>query len=111
MTAWVKWVSEWGPKIRKLVEIEQATGRTPDALLNVPTAYGAEKELVIAFNHLTHKRPVGMALGRIPMSEIVAYIQLFGAPMIPQDIFVELLEIMDEAYLERQAARGNSNSS
>ena len=101
------WVGEWGPKIKRLIEIEQATGRTPSALLDIPTAYGAEKELVIAFNHLTHKRPIGMALGRIPMSEIVAYIHLFGAPTIPLGVFVELLEVMDEAYLERNKVNGN----
>ena len=101
MRAWVKWTSEWGPKVRKLIEIEQATGKTPQALLDAPVCYGFERELAIAFNFLTDRRTVGMAVNPIPLSEVVAYLDLVGGTIVPKDMFLELLHVMDAEYLEK----------
>lgn len=97
----MQWTSEWGPKIKRLIEIEQATGQTPAALSNAPIAYGYERTMVLAFNFLSDRRPIGMVANAIPLSEIESYFNLFGDSDIPRDIFVDLLQEMDDEYLQK----------
>ena len=97
----MQWVSEWGSRIKRLIEIEQATGQTPAALLDAPIAFGYERELVLAFNFLSDRRPVGMIANAIPLTEIQSYIQMFGEPDIPRDVFIDLLQEMDDEYLKK----------
>jgi hypothetical protein len=99
-------VSEWGPRIKRLIEIEQATGRTPQALQDAPICYGYEREMVLAFNFLTDRRSIGMVANPIPLTEIEAYFNLLGDQVVPKDIFLELMRVMDLEYLEK-ANRGH----
>ena len=89
--------------------MEEATGKTPQALLDVPQCYGYERDVILAFNRLTHKRSIGMVANPIPLSEYKAYIDVFGAPQIPLDVFFKLLEIMDAEYLSKINDRPASN--
>jgi hypothetical protein len=50
-----------------------------------------------------------MAPNPIQLSEIVAFIGLYGKPSISVDVFIELVGVMDTKYLE--LANGNSPSS
>lgn len=87
--------------MKKLVEIEQATGTTPAALLDAPVAVGLEKELVLAYNFLASRRSIGFTPNPIPLSEIESYVKIFGTPSMPVDVFVELLGTMDVEYLTK----------
>lgn len=91
------------------MEIEQASGKTPQALLDAPVAYGLEKSLVLAYNHLASRRQAGMILNPIPLSEIQSYIDLFGPPDMPIQVFIDLIGVMDSAYLEKM--HGNKPAS
>lgn len=94
-------MTEWGPKVKKLVEIEQASGKTLDALNEVPVTYGLERELVLAYNFLASRRSVGFTANPIPLTEIQSYIQIFGPPIMPMDVFIDLLGMMDMEYLSK----------
>ena len=91
-----------------LYEIETATGVTPKALLDAPNLHGTAKELTNAYLTLSKGRSVGFAANPIPLSEQLAYIQLFGMPSIPVDIFVHLIGVMDNKYLEL-SSKSNGN--
>lgn len=98
----------WGPKAPKLREIELETGLTPQALIDEPKLYGYSTEVANAYNFLASRRTVGMAPNPIQLSEILAYIQVYGQPQLPVDIFMDLLSTMDSKYLEKRS--GNSTS-
>lgn len=105
------WQKEWGPRVDELREIEVATGVTPSALLNAPQLFGLVLEVVTAYNVLASRRTAGIALNPISLAEIAAYVQIFGPPTIPMDMFVELLGIMDIKFLElSNASKHPSNS-
>lgn len=109
MRAWVRWTSEWGPKVRKLIEIEQATGKTPQALIDAPVAYGLERELTLAYNFLAARRSVGFSANPIPLSEIHSYVEIFGPPPMPMSVFIDLLGIMDIEYLSKVHTKNHGN--
>lgn len=90
-------------------EIELATGVTPQALLDEPKTYGYCIEVIQAYNVLSAKRTSGMALNPIQLSEIYAYLRRYGEPLLPEDIFMDLLSAMDLKFLEM--SHGNKSTS
>lgn len=55
---------------------------------------------VEAFRSLANSRPVGMGLGPIPLSEIEAYVRLFGLVDDDLERFVHLIHALDAVYLK-----------
>lgn len=65
---------------------------------------------MLAFNELTCRRVIGMAPSPIQLTEIEAFIRLYGPPQMPLDIFVELLREMDNEYLDKlSTSHGSTN--
>lgn len=96
----MQWQVEWGPQVTKLLEIEQATGSTPQALLDKPVLYGHSVEVAMAYNVLAARRSSGFAPNPISLSDINAYMDRYGEPSIPVDVFIDLVGAMDLKYLE-----------
>jgi hypothetical protein len=96
----VKWQIEWGSQVSKLLEIEQATGVTPSALLSEPKLAGICTEVVQAYNVLAARRTSGLTVNPIQLSEIKAYLEVYGDPCVPVDVFVNLIGVMDLQYME-----------
>lgn len=71
--------------------------------------YGAEKEIARAYNILDSRRTVGLSANPIQLSEILAFIQLFGRPSMELDTFVDLIGIVDDKYLELQSGDNSSS--
>lgn len=79
-----------------------ANGLRPKALESRPELGVIEEELVMAFNILGSRR-VGGEFGTkspIQLSEIQAYVGLFGKPQMPMWMFVEILGRMDKTLRE-----------
>jgi hypothetical protein len=91
---------EWGPQLEKLEKIELETGRTPSALRDRPILDGLAAEVANAYNMLASRRTSGMAANPISLSEISAWIQIFGEPTVPVIAFVELIGTVDQKFLE-----------
>ena len=100
MKEWVTWQYHWSTKVQKLEEIESSTGITPKALSDKPQLFGWLIELADIYRILSSRRSIGFSENPIPLSEIVAYVALFGSPSIPVDIVVDMIGIMDSKYLE-----------
>ena len=82
------------------MEIESATGVTPKALLDAPSLHGVTKEVSKAYNILAARRTAGFTANPIQLSEIKAFIELYGPPSIPIDLFISLIGSMDMKFLE-----------
>ena len=96
------WVGEWGDKLDFLYEVE-SSGITPQALKNQPDLHDWMKEYLKAFKVLNRTRQVGMGPSPISLSEIKAYLELYGAS--DQEAFIEYILEMDEAYLRVKAKK------
>lgn len=111
MTEWALWLKAWGPQLEKLQRIEQETGQTPRALLDMPRLAGVAKEVADAYDILSPRRTVGMMPGPVSLRDILAYFEIYGPPTIPKPIFVHLIGLMDAASLPEAGADGNKPSS
>jgi hypothetical protein len=58
-----------------------------------------------AFNDLGTERSIGMSLGPIPWSKIVAYAEFVGLDWPNTYAFVEIIRKMDRAWMEDQAEK------
>lgn len=106
----MKWRKEWGPQVEKLQVIELETGRTPPALANAPVLSGLTLELVSAFDILSERRNNGVAQNPIQLSEIAAFVNLFGPPSVPISVFVHLIGVMDLASVAPKATNHGNES-
>lgn len=97
---------EWGPQYEKLVLIELETGKTPLALQNKPILDGLAAEVANAYNTLASRRTSGMAPNPIALSEISAWVQIFGHPTVALTTFIDLIGVVDQKFLEL-ASNGN----
>jgi hypothetical protein len=71
--------------------------------------YGVEKEIVNAYNVLASRRTAGLTVNPIQLSEILAYIQLFGYPSVELDTFVDLIGVLDRRFMELQSGDNSSS--
>lgn len=56
-----------------------------------------------AFNDLSTERPIGMSVGRIPWSRIIAYAERYCLERDVTEAFVDIMMTMDVAYLDYNA--------
>lgn len=82
----------------------------PDALAAMPEPFPDLAEYLEAFRVLCASRPnSGFGISAIPLSEIQSYCSLFGVE--DRERFVYLVRAMDEAFIEKRAAKdGHDNS-
>jgi len=87
----------------------------PKALADEPQLDTTAEELAKAYGILSTKRTIGFAPNPIQLSEIKAFIELYGEPSVGYTIFEEIIRVMDGADLEFMAAKtkvseGNGSS-
>lgn len=90
-----------GSTLRAHLQAEARVTGEPDPRLLVRPPLGGE-QLWAAFSALAAARPMGMAAGAVPMSEIAAWQALHGVRLSPWE--VETLIAMDHAALAAMAA-------
>lgn len=98
---------DWGEKVEFLQSIEETTGETPPALANRPALNKWVLNYWAGFHLLNASRPLGPSgVGPIPLSEIVAYCEMFQVDdMDERERFVTMIRALDAAYLKRQAEK------
>lgn len=83
----------------------EATGAVVPALDSAPVVPSYLEEIIWAFELLSSRRTAGFGRNPIPLTDIHGYLQLFGEPALPRDIFVEHILAMDIVYLTVWAER------
>jgi len=68
----------------------------PGALRERPQLEGTCAEMVVAFRILNRHRTIGFEVNPIQLSEISAFIDIYGEPSMGVELFEELLVVMDE---------------
>lgn len=66
----------------------------------MPQLSSTETEIARAYNFLASRRTCGMGPNPIQLSEIKAFVDLFGLPSIHLYEFVHLIGLIDQKYLE-----------
>jgi hypothetical protein len=80
-------------------------------LIDRPVLVGLALEIAKAFDVISRRRTSGMGPNPISLCEIESYISLFGPPTIELDLFIELLDIADQKFLELKVPNGNKSAS
>jgi len=96
------WELEWGPKLDFLKTLQQQYGVEPDALKHKPRLKPWVADYYKAFQMLSSSRPIGMgAVGAIPISEMAAYLDLFGIlDHEERELFITMMQALDSVYLK-----------
>lgn len=92
---------DWRNSEEFLEDLESETGVTPKALLNRPNVTAEMYEYTWAFTILSAKRNVGIVPNPIYLGDIKAFIDLFGAPLHGNEVFIKLLAQMDNHFLTK----------
>lgn len=90
-----------------MLKVEQTTGETPNTLLTKPRLHTWLEWYWDAFWMLDPGRPVYQgSLGRIPLSEIAAYLELFGIGEIETTLlFIKTIKALDSVYVKLTNAK------
>lgn len=91
---------QWGDRLDFLYDLE-SSGVSPKALENRPELHDWMKEYLYAFRKLNRTRPMGMGVNPISLTEIKAYLDLYGAS--DQEAFIDYILEMDAAFLDVKA--------
>lgn len=104
------WAVKWGPKSGQtvsdgefLAKIAQKEGIVSSAIRDQPHLDIAEQWLWVGFQTLHMSRPsTGFGPGPIPLSEIVAYVELMQiAPGDDRQEFMQIMRTLDKTYLQQ----------
>lgn len=79
----------------------ESSGVSPKALESKPDLHDWMKEYLYAFRKLNRTRQQGMGPSPISLTEIKAYLDLYGSS--DQEAFIEYILQMDAAYLDVKA--------
>lgn len=90
------------------MQIAADTGTIPAALALLPVIDEDLGYICEAFNTLSPSRASGMGLGAIPLSEVVAYLQVFPV-FHSREFFVKAIREMDFAWLAVKNKRDSSD--
>lgn len=104
----MEWQLVWGgDREEGLLAVELQTGETPNVLLNKPRLHTWLEWYWNAFWMLDPGRPVHQgSIGRIPLSEIAAYLVLFGpVETEPKLLFIKTMKALDSVYVKLQNER------
>jgi len=104
------WELEWGPKVEFLKTLQQQHGTEPDALRFRPRLKPWVADYYKAFQILSSSRPIGMgAVGAIPISEMAAYLGLFGVrDHEEREHFIKMMQALDSVYLTHMNKRAEA---
>jgi hypothetical protein len=100
---------EWGDKVEFLEELQDG-GISPKALEAKPIIHEWMREYTNAFSILHGTRQMGMAPNPIMLSEILAYLKLYGTD--DTEAFIDYILHMDAIFMtaseaKRKRAAGN----
>lgn len=98
---------EWGEKEAFLADLPDDVPM-PLALLNAPIVWDCNAEVMQAFAVLNGSRTAVMGIGSIPLSEVVAYIQLFEVEE-PRK-FIHRIRLCDQIFLDWHEKKQTSRS-
>jgi len=81
------------------------------ALDEKPKLYEDLESVFEAFKILSSTRPVGMSIGAIPLTEISAYMKMFGIDGYQEKKrFLKQIQILDAVYLKHSAKQSNKKA-
>lgn len=91
--------------VKALKARAKRTGITPVALLNRPRLQPKDVPFRDAFYALSNSRPASMGgAGAIPVSEVLAYLQLVGIVSVAaRSKYLRLVQAMDQVFLDHMA--------
>lgn len=99
-----------GDKYEWFLELE-AEGNDVPALKDMPVLYEDLVPFWRAFNELSRTRPVGMGVGAIPMSEILAWLDLHEIGGFEDRIeYARWIGYLDSLFLEYQSKKQQQES-
>lgn len=98
------WEITWGDREEGLLAVEAQTGETPQTLLDKPRLYEWVVPYWDAYWMLDPGRPVYQgSIGRIPLSEMHAYLAIFGIIEIEERyLFIRMMRALDSVYVKLQ---------
>lgn len=95
------WHLKYGSKLEWFEDLEAQEERPIPALDSKPTLY---PDLVLdweAFWTISSSRQIGMSLGSIQISEVLAFMEMFGIDDYDQrKAMLRRIQVLDSAYLE-----------
>lgn len=95
----LRWELELRTKGHEVVQKAARGAPVPQWFMDEPIASDGMLILSEAFWELTTERQVGMALGEIPGSQIVAYAERKGVSAAMMGLFKDAIRAMDDTYL------------
>lgn len=103
------WELEWGDQYPTLLEVYEVSGIKPKALVDRPTLQQQNRHFLEAFYDLNPSRQIGMTIGPIPCSEVLAYVQLLGDYTADERLrLLRVVRRLDAAYMEFTASKKTS---
>lgn len=105
------WELEWGDQYQTLLDIQEASGVKPKALVDRPALQPQNRLFLEAFYDLNPSRQIGMTIGPIPCSEVLAYVQLLGDYTADERLrLLRIVRRLDSAYMEFNASQAKKTS-
>ena len=101
----MEWQCEWGDFLPQIMSSHQVGEDLPLFVQNQPPLREDLHWIVEAFYRLSGSRQIGFGVGPIPLSEIDAYIRLFGLLDDDIDAFFRLITALDAVYIKKQSKR------
>lgn len=101
----MEWQCEWGDFLPQIMSSHQVGEELPLFVQNQPPLREDLHWIVEAFYRLSGSRQIGFGVGPIPLSEIDAYIRLFGLLDDDIDAFFRLITALDAVYIKKQSKR------
>jgi len=100
------WHLEYGQKADWFQEIEEQGGAEFDFLDDKPELYEDLYGDWKAFWRLSGSRQIGMGLGSIQMSEILAYMEIFGIHNTRErELLLTRIQILDRTFLKHHSKK------
>lgn len=102
---------QWGDKLEFLEKFEATSGTAPPALQERPVLDKDLEEFARAFFVLGSSRQASFGgICGISLTEINAYITIYGEPLYGVEIFVHLIKLMDQTFMSELRAKNGRNS-
>jgi hypothetical protein len=96
----MEWQCEWGNFLPQVMSSHQENEDLPLFVQKMPLLREDLQWIAEAFFRLTGSRQIGFGVGPIPLTEIEAYVRLFGLLDDDIDAFFRLISAMDAVFVK-----------